>query len=150
MSKKIIVEFQHLYDQKKGWDDEDNISPYVNMEYPDDDISSLTNGNEIVIPMREINIEYNYPLSHIVRIPMKSKSPKGFTRAELAKKISEGYHRIYREEEQDVPNPGHITGMFNRKSSNGRHGIWGHDLGNLVLHRVEQRKENLFSIFIDS
>lgn len=40
--------------------------------------------------------------------------------------------------------------MLNRETTTGPHGIWGHSLGDLVLHTVEQIEDNLFSLGVDS
>ncbi len=40
--------------------------------------------------------------------------------------------------------------MLNRETTHGPHGIWGHSLGDLVLHTVSQVKGNLFDLGVDS
>jgi len=40
--------------------------------------------------------------------------------------------------------------IMNRQTTAGPHGIWGHSLGDLVLHTVEQVEDNLFSLGVDS
>lgn len=45
------------------------------------------------------------------------------------------YQLVYKTEDEDVGTPtGHIPGMLNRAKSNGRFGIWGHDIGDLVYN----------------
>jgi hypothetical protein len=99
--------------------------------------------------MKEINIEYSYPLSNSVIFSFITNNQLGFTRAELAKKICDCYKQIY-DAEDAVGYPGHIPGMLNRNESNGQYGIWGHDIGDLLLHSVYQVNDNLFKLGVDS
>ena len=46
--------------------------------------------------------------------------------------------------------PGHIQGMLNRESSDGPYGIWGHDIGDLVLGGVTDNGDGTFDLSIDS
>src|SRR5690606_11606424 len=108
------------------------------------------NPDEIVIPMKEIQIVYEYPLEDEVLKTFNSDKSEGFTRAHLARVISQGYHEIYDEEERVVGNPGHVSGMLNRAKSTGPYGIWGHDLEDLALYGVEQREGNIFDLLVDS
>ena len=119
------------------------------MSSTDKDISNQQYPNEIVIPMNIIRIEFNYPLSKSFIHEFKSNQEKGFTRAYLAKKISESYQLIYKEEiDYFRNNP--LTDKF--EENPGPYGIWGHVLGDLVLCGVNQKKykENLFGLNVDS
>lgn len=101
--------------------------------------------------MPKIRVRYDYPLSHDVTYEFEADTAAGFTRAHLAKKVAEGYQRIYREEDEAVGDPGTVNPMMlNRASSVGPHGIWGHYIGDLVLHTVTQVKGNLFELGVDS
>ena len=86
-----------------------------------------------------------------------------FTRFSLARAISELYQYIYKEEEETATLP--IESMeerysrtgkgrslaFNRAPSNGIYNIYGHDLGDLVLHTVYyDPNEDLYTLGIDS
>lgn len=146
------VSFRCHYSGKNNWenDDDDDISCYINIESPEDDILGQQFPDEIVIPFNEILIKYMYPLSKSVVLGFKSNNDIGFTRAELARKICDGYHQIYNEEESAVGNPGNISGMLNRASSEGHYGIYGHHIGDLVLHSVRQIDGNMFGLGVDS
>ncbi len=48
------------------------------------------------------------------------------------------YQLMYALEEEDDADPGHIPGMVNRDTSNGRFGIWGHDIGDLAYNGRSQ------------
>lgn len=65
---------------------------------------------------------------------------KGFTRAQLLKEISKNYYKLYAAEEKTaniktVPVNERKT-MYNRNETNGKYGIWGHDISDLVLAEI--------------
>lgn len=95
----------------------------------------IIGGDEKVILAHTITIEYDYPLSVKVRFTHTRKG--GWTRNALARAIQKDYKRIYREEDAGVGKPtGNIPGMLNRDFSDGPYGIWGHDIGDLVVECV--------------
>lgn len=123
---------------------------YIHLEDPAKTIAALVNPGEIVIPMSKIEINIDYPLKTPTIVTLESDSGEGFSRAELARKISDEYKRIYDEEEQIAGVTGCIPGMFNRATSDGPYGIYGHDLGDLDLIEVTQIEDNLFELSVDS
>ena len=129
-------------------DRDDGISPYIHLEDPDEDIENLEQPNEIVTP-KDIRIRFRYPLSQEFVFEYHNTN-NGYTRRELAKLISDEYKRIYEEEEEDDGDPGMIPGMYNRNSSHGRYGIWGHYLGDLLLHEVISEGGGMYRLGIDS
>ena len=80
-------------------------------------ITDLLNPKDIVVADEEIQIEYDYPLSVSVRRSHRRKG--GWTRIALARTIRKDYERIYWEED--------------RRPGKGPYGIWGHDIGDLVI-----------------
>lgn len=146
------VSFQYRYEPSAGWDDEDNVSPYIPLASPATAIEGQRFPDEIVIPLQTIRVEYEYPFNNPATFTHQADKPEGFTRAHLAREIASQYQRIYQEEEAAVGNPGHIPGMMNRQRSAGPYGIWGHDLGDLVLHSVSQdgSELDLFHLGVDS
>jgi hypothetical protein len=46
------------------------------------------------------------------------------------------YQLVYIIENEDSSDPGFIDGMYNRKQSHGRFGIWGHYLDDLVYNGI--------------
>ena len=95
----------------------------------------IIGADEKVILAHTITIEYDYPLS--VKVQVKHHKKGGFTRKDIAKAIHKDYHDIYRKEDKAVGKPtGHIPGMLNRDFSDGTYGIWGHDIGDLVVECV--------------
>ncbi len=143
----IRVEFEKRYDASTSWDDEDNVSPYIFMKNPEEDILAQRAPNHIVILMQSIRVLYTYPLKNDVIFEFKADTSSGFTRAHLARQIAQGYQRIYQEEEEAVNNNNNCHTPSERP-----YGIWGHCIGNLVLHQVYQVNaiENLFKISVHS
>lgn len=98
----------------------------------------IINPNEIITKAQEITIQFDYPLSNEVDFTFKSKN--GFTRKKFYECIVKGYKRIYAAEDD----PGHIPGMYNRASSEGPYGIWGHDIGDLVVEGVYKKGKKYY------
>lgn len=141
------ITFEHPYDDSN----ETDLDPYILLANPEDDLAAILNGDEIVTP-ETFQIKFSYPLS----CPMTIKLVDGpYTRRELARFICDTYARIYKEEEESttVPVGNEFTNCLNRNETNGKYGIWGHDLCDLVLHTVYARKDSngtLYELGIDS
>ncbi len=160
----IVVTFECRYVDALGWDDPNNVSPYISVAYPDDSIAGQRYPDEIVIRDTVINIEYTYPLDASVVYLYTSDSPQGFTRANLARVVCEGYQRIYDEEFPPTDDPSTDDASPVGDSSDefmaaygariarctGIHGIWGHGIGDLMLCAVTQTDVNLYSLSVDS
>jgi hypothetical protein len=123
-------------------------SPYVSIEDPADDIALMQGADEKVVDRGSIRVLYSYPFGTAGPSAEEQKAggwifeeaaPDGaaFTRADLARAVSARYNKIYDEEEatSDVE-PQYIPGMLNRAPTNGKYKIWGHVLGDLLLHTV--------------
>lgn len=116
----------------------EGIIDYVELSNADKLADSLVNGNEIVIEQHKITIIIDYPLERDYQFTLES--PKGFTRAQLVKAISRHYAKLYREEEDSAKKktlPLKQRTSLNRNRTDGKYGIWGHDLSDLVLTSVE-------------
>ena len=100
---------------------------------------NLINPNEVVIKDEEITMVITYPLSVEFRLTLEKKG--GFTRLDLFKSIYEAYKQIYEEEEKDAGDPGTYDNLYNRKKSEGKYGIWGHYIGDLVIESVTYNRE---------
>jgi hypothetical protein len=88
-------------------------------------LGRIVEPDEVVVRAPEVRCLFNYPMSveHVTML----RVPEGayhFTRKALVGAICDEYQRIYNEE------------------SEGSSGIWGHVLGDLVLHEVSYSKEN--------
>lgn len=106
--------------------------------------------NEVVITDTEIYIKYSYPLSKSHIHKHITKNPNGFTRKELYEQIAAHYHTIYAEEDAAVGPTSNIPGMFNRDTSNGPHGIWGHHIGDLILTDIAMGDNDVYELGISS
>jgi hypothetical protein len=116
-------------------------SPYVNLAQPEKDLKQMRNAEEVVFTGTNLIVILDYPLRNEVNFPVSASSPRGFTRADLARKVADLYKRVYEEEAQTskiavIPLE-QRKGLINRNETNGKYGIWGHDLSDLVLHTIE-------------
>jgi hypothetical protein len=116
-------------------------SPYVNLAEPEKDLKQMRNAEEVVFKGTELIVILDYPLRKEVSFPISASSASGFSRAELARKVADLYKRVYEEEAQTsriaVVPLDQRKGLINRNETNGKYGIWGHDLSDLVLHTIE-------------
>ena len=95
---------------------------------------------EVVLQRGTYGLVITYPLSNPFR-KIVDVEAKGMTRRELVNLIVKCYKKIYADEDKAVGRETeNIPGMLNRQTSEGPYGIWGHCLGDLILHtaRVER------------
>jgi len=123
---------------------QDGPSPYVSIENPSKSIQFMDKPDEIVVQDRELCIIVDYPVTGGWEFNITSAHPTGFTRSELVKEISRIYHAVYAEEERTtkikiIPFERREK-VINRNKTDGKYGIWGHDIGDLALNMVEVRK----------
>jgi hypothetical protein len=116
-------------------------SPYINLADPEKDLKQTRNPDEFVFAGTELLVVVDYPLSKEFSFQISASSTNGFTRAELVRKVADLYKRIYEEEAQTstiavIPLEQRKP-VINRNRTNGKFGIWGHDLSDLVLHTIE-------------
>lgn len=145
-SGKLIGEFDFNLkaneEQKKDW--EDGIIPWISLENPESEINQLINADEIIIKQTTINIIFDYPLNNPATFEFKNE--KGFNRIDLILLISKKYHEIYKEEENSAKTKtiplDKRTGIINRNETDGKYGIWGHDLADLDLSGIEIHQSN--------
>jgi hypothetical protein len=129
-------------------DEPEPVGPQV-CDIPNITIYDLANqDNFLVTPVDRILIQFDYPLNNAIQLEFENTG--GFTALDFLRCVHEGYLRIYQEEEAAVGNPGHITGMFNRATSSGPHGIWGHDMEDLVLEGAMEIEPGKFELMIGS
>jgi len=103
---------------------------------------NMINPKEKVVDENEITIVFEYPLSKKAEFTYKSKN--GFTRKKVWQCIHKGYKKIYKEEDQDAGETDLIPGMYNRQSSSGRWGIWGHVIEDLVVEGVYKKGKKYY------
>ena len=119
-------------------DFEDGIIHWASIEKPEQEITHLIDKDKVVINENEITIIIDYPLRNKYSFILESKN--GFTRKRLLNEISNNYYKIYQEEESSatiktIPIDKR-TKMYNRNETNGKYGIWGHDIADLVLANI--------------
>jgi len=106
---------------------------------------------EVVLPPKQ---EYTLVIDYPTSTPYKAKiktGKKGMTRIQLADKICKHYRKMYAEEDATSGgDTGHIPGMLNRMPSEGKYGIWGHDIGDLVLCSATVKKNGEIHLGVDS
>lgn len=123
---------------------EDGIVPWISIEKPEDQIDRLIDADKVVIEYPEIILVIDYPLNKPAEFIIKSSEKVGFTKKQLALVISKKYHEIYDAEESSAKTKTipleKREGLINRNETDGKYGIWGHDISDLDLSSVEVYK----------
>ncbi|WP_298121961.1 hypothetical protein [Flavobacterium sp.] len=137
------IEFGIHANKDEVQDFEDGIIPWISIEKTKDEINRLIDADKVVITYSEIILIIDYPLNKPVEFIIKS-SGKGFTKKQLVLEISKKYHEIYKVEESSAKTKTipieKREGIINRNETDGTYGIWGHDIGDLVLSSAEVYK----------
>lgn len=134
------ISFEIKADKK---DFENGIQPWVNIEKSEIELPNLINKNEVVITEEKITVIIDYPLTNIYKFDLISE--KGFSKELLVQEITKEYQKLYKEEEKTATIktvPMKERTMYNRNQTNGKYGIWGHDLADLALSSIQVYKEN--------
>jgi hypothetical protein len=130
---------------------DNGIVPWVNLEHPEKQIDSLIDADEIVLPYQNATLIIDYPLTQKA-ISNISATSKGFSRKLLIQLISDKYHEIYEEEEKSATSKkvplDERKDLINRNTTNGKYGIWGHDLSDLDLSSIEVYKKSDGGIYL--
>ncbi|MBO9659936.1 MAG: hypothetical protein J7527_14045, partial [Chitinophagaceae bacterium] len=123
---------------------------------PSPDLARLPDADQVLISAPEVSVVIDYPLKN--EFVFKLRSTGDLTKGELAQLISDQYQQIYEEEEKSatiktIPQTQRKP-LYNRNETNGKYGIWGHDLSDLVLSgiRIHQQSngEIILSLEIES
>lgn len=117
---------------------EDGFVPWINIEKAKEEIPYLFKKDEIVIKDNSVKIIIDYPLTNQYEFTLTSNN--GFTRQRLCAEISAHYFKLYADEEESatiktIPIDKRTT-MYNRNQTNGKYGIWGHDIADLSLAEI--------------
>jgi len=120
----------------------EGLIPWVSISNYEVQQPFLVKPDEVVIQNNKISILIDYPLKKSVMFEVVSDG--GFTRSELGREVSTLYKNIYSEEESTssvriVP-LSERKGIINRNETNGKYGIWGHDIEDLDLGSAVIRK----------
>lgn len=135
-----------------------SIRPYYGLSKKKEqsDSKTLRNPDEVVISEKQISIVASYPFSRDNRVTYTSDT--GFTRKMLGTLICKLYQDMYREERETTTEPeetiesrtkGRVK-LLNRAETNGKWGIWGHDLSDLDLVAVTSEDGKEWFLEIDS
>ena len=125
---------------------------------PDTSIAGLLKPDDVVVPLPTMKVVYDYPLARPVAVKEHAPNGKCFSRADVARAVAARYAAIYHEEHatSDAGRANMETGTmggvcFNRAESNGKYGIWGHEIGDLIFHSMSYDPvRNTFHLGIDS
>lgn len=132
--------------------------PYMT-QYPVDELinNKLIDANEKVINENKVKICFDYPFNDKYIFEFTSKNGNGFTKGDLVGLIIHQYYQMYREEEETseskvMPMEERIkmSGMLNRNKTNGKYGIWGHDMEDLSLESLYKDANNIWHLSISS
>lgn len=86
------------------------------------------------LPEGEYEFRYDYPLRTTAKF--KRKLTEKTSARNILRFGARDYKRIYDAEDREAGDPGYIHGMFNRESSDGPYGIWGHYMGDLFFESI--------------
>jgi hypothetical protein len=119
---------------------EDGIVPWINLQEAEKEIDRLIDADKIILPYPVATLVIDYPLNKPAQFELKTNT-EGWTKKALINEISQKYHDIYKEEEgsatqKTIPMEKR-EGISNRNQTNGKYGIWGHDLSDLDLSSIE-------------
>ena len=136
---------------QKGFENE--IMPWVPIKNPEKFIADLIDKDKIVVKQNDAVLVIDYPLENPIEIEIKSEDSNGFKKSELIEIISREYKRIYQEEEDSaqiktIPK-NERKGVINRNKTNGKYGIWGHDIDDLVLSAIIVKKTKNGKIILE-
>ena len=135
-----MFSWDYYYDEKDEFHDEDAKKQV-----------KACDPKEVVLPPnKEYILVISYPVSTNYKAKLKT-GKKGMTRLQLASQICKHYRKMYAEEDSSAGgDPGHIPGMLNRAQSEGKYGIWGHDIGDLVLCDADVDAKGNITLGVDS
>jgi hypothetical protein len=112
--------------------------PWIDIAKPEKDVPQLMDKDIVAIKENKVTIIIDYPLTVAYRFTLKAGS--GFTRERLINEISRTYHKLYKAEEasatvKTTPADQRTT-VYNRNQTDGKYGIWGHDITDLSLSYI--------------
>jgi hypothetical protein len=142
------IEFKVKTNNKKDF--EDGFIPWADLEKPKTDLPNLDKKDEIIINEKQVKIIIDYPLTNQYEFILQSD--KGFTRGQLLMEISKHYYLLYEEEEKTatlktIPIDKRAT-MYNRNETNGKYGIWGHDIADMDISEISVYKTKKGEIIV--
>ena len=131
----------------------DGYTTSIAIDHPENEIKNLLDRNEspgVFYEVHNICILYDYPLKN--SCTTCTHFVGSITKKDLVETISRNYHFIYKDEEETaqvkpVPPSKRILG-HKRNETNGRYGIWAHDLRDLRLEECKVYRQKDGSILL--
>jgi len=130
--------------------DEGNV-PWINLDSPKKKLNGLIDPDELVLPYKKVVLIIDYPVKKPVFFELSS-SANGFSKKQIILEIYNRYHQMYDEEERTakiktIPTKQRKL-LANRNQTDGKFGIWGHDLSDLELSSIDVFKNSRNIIFL--
>jgi hypothetical protein len=142
MKKEVALGDIAMYKWKKG-------DPLFPSWFEEEDKVKIDPKEAILEPNTDYKLCITYPLSRDFVQTISTKN-EGMTREDFVELVVLCYNKIYEDEDGTSSiDASHIPGMYNRISTDGAYGIWGHDLSDLVLHTLHI-KNNKLTLGVDS
>ena len=147
--------FQLGYIHMDSWVEDDGLWPDYWFEEADNLKDKNIDADEVILPA---NKTFNLVLTYPLRTPYVEEiqtGKKGLTRIQIIAAVISAYKRVYQIEDGTTTIPAQLGkdagyGIpYNRVSTDGEYGIWGHELGDLILHTLYV-KGNQIEISCDS
>lgn len=124
---------------------EDGFIPWISIDNPKAELKKLVDADKIILPFTTVKIIVDYPLNFPATFEV-SAIQQGFSRKELIVEISRLYHEIYKLEESTAATKtipiDKRGGLRNRNQTDGKFGVWGHDISDLDLSQIEVHKNS--------
>jgi hypothetical protein len=124
---------------------EDGFIPWVNIDNPKLQLEKMVDVDKTILPYSSASIIIDYPLNYPAVFEIKSRG-EGFSRRQLIMEISSKYHEIYKLEESTAKTKTipveKREGLYNRNQTDGKFGVWGHDITDLDLSTIEVHKNS--------
>jgi hypothetical protein len=103
----------------------------------------LVDPTQVVLRADRATLVIHYPLARPARFEMLPDGADGsFTVGGLVRAVAQRYAQVYDEEAKTSSKPaGKMPGLSNRNATDGKYGIWGHDLSDLVLEGMDIERD---------
>jgi hypothetical protein len=128
--------------------DNQALTPHVN-EYPNLGVTWRIADDAVVTSADNITIIFDYPLRE--EVEFEYKNTNGFRYSDFWGAVYLGYTQIYAQEPQPKASERlENAPLINRPETEGKYGIWGHDIEDLFLDGFVEVSPNRFRLLIGS
>jgi hypothetical protein len=105
--------------------------------------AAIVDGDRVLLRAPTATLIITYPLHNPATFEVAPDSlGNAYTLRGLVHAIAARYAAVYKEEAATATSmPGKSPGLENRGESNGKYGIWGHELEDLVLEHITIRRD---------